>query len=236
MDTVFWVLFVVLCAAVLALAVLYVLAQRDNGGPCPRSLALKTAAATGYLFAAGSAVAVTGRPNAYVTGILIALGLCWIGDFFLHLWQRQIYFVIGFLGFLGAHLVLIPTFVRETPDAALLTLPEALCILGINVFVFFFSKRIGTKFEGWLQIPIFLYCTILSTMLCKAVIFGKALFLEGIPMRACFVILGAALFLCSDFSLAILLFNEKYKKNLRLNLFMAITYFSAVLLFAASIF
>ena len=72
-------------------------------------------------------------------------------------------------------------------------------------------------------------------MLCKAAVLGITAVQTGAAHGA-FVLVcalaGALLFVASDFTISILMFNEKHKKNYPLKMFNIVTYFAAELLLA----
>ena len=108
MTTLYKILFIVFFLAVNVLNVFFVNAQRN--GPTKKSLALKMAAATGYMVTCFLAMLIGNNGSRFARTILLGLFLCWIGDLFLHLWQHKILPAIGFLGFLSAHFVFIAAF------------------------------------------------------------------------------------------------------------------------------
>ena len=184
----------------------------------------------------------TGELTAFDRLMLAALALSWVGDLFLHLWQHKIFPALGFLGFLSAHFAFIAAFWSVThaaaPDRAFFTLPEIGAVLAFDAFFLIFSAVIGTQVKGWLKVPILLYATVITTMLCKACVMGAVLIKTGAAhaqLAAVVAIAGAALFVASDFSIAVLMFNEKYKKNYALKMFNMVTYFLAVLLLSSLI-
>ncbi len=235
------VLFVLVFIAINVIDPFYVRAQRD--GPTWRSLALKMAAATGYLITAGIATLYAKNTGTFARTMLAAFLLCWIGDLFLHLWQTKVFPAIGFLGFLSSHFCFIAAFwgvIRALdPERPFFTVAECAAVAAFDVFFLIFSKAIGTKIGGALIAPILLYATVITTMLCKAAVMGVLWAKTGgaWAVFACVLaIAGAALFVASDFSIAVLMFNEKYKKHYALKLFNMTTYFLAVPTLSALLF
>ena len=105
------ILYAVLFIAVNVLNVFFVNAQRN--GPTYKSLALKMAAATGYMLTGVIAMRLGNNNSRFAWLIMLGLFLCWIGDLFLHLWQHKVLPAIGFLGFLSAHFVFIAAFLNK---------------------------------------------------------------------------------------------------------------------------
>ena len=228
-----WFLFFAVFIAVNVINPFFVKAQVN--GPCKKSLALKMAAATGYLVTGGLAMLIARNTGRFALLMLLALFLSWCGDLFLHLWQHRIFPAIGFLSFLSAHFVFIAAFCsvihRTAPERGFFSLPEILAVAAFDLFFLLFSAKIGTEVKGWLRIPILLYATVITTMLCKAAVMGASLAASGAPhgaLAAAVAVAGAALFVASDFTIAILMFNQKYKKNYALKMFNMVTYFLSV--------
>ena len=116
MTTLYLILFCAVFVGVNALNPVYVKAQRN--GACPKSLLLKMLCATGYLVTCVLAMLIGNNFTKFSWLILLALGLSWIGDLFLHLWQHKVFHGIGFLGFLSAHFIFIWAYLTEikAPD------------------------------------------------------------------------------------------------------------------------
>ena len=230
------ILFVLIFIAVNVINVFFVNAQRN--GPTKKSLTFKMAGATGYLLTGLLAMCIGKNFSRFAWLIFLGLALCWIGDLFLHLWQNKIFPAIGFLGFLSAHFVFIAAFLNKIetlqPGRGFFSWAEILFVLCFCLGFLLFSWAIGTSLKGWLKLPILVYAAVITTMLCKAVLMGLLYRATGgsafaMAVAAC----GAALFVASDFSIAVLMFNEKYKKNYPLKMFNMVTYFLAVLLISA---
>lgn len=238
MTTLYLILFCAVFVGVNALNPVYVKAQRN--GACPKSLLLKMLCATGYLVTCVLAMLIGNNFTKFSWLILLALGLSWIGDLFLHLWQHKIFHGIGFLGFLSAHFIFIWAYLTEikalSPDRAFFSVPEVAAVVLFCVGFVLFSIRIGTNLKSVLVVPVLIYAAVITTMLCKASVMGVLYAKAGLPhgvFAAVVAIAGAALFVASDFSIAILMFNEKHKKNYPLKMFNMVTYFLAVLLLSA---
>ena len=107
-----WVLFFAVFIAINVINPFFVKAQVN--GPSKKSLALKMAAATGYLITGGLAMLIAKNTGRFALLMMLALVLSWCGDLFLHLWQHKIFPAIGFLSFLSAHFVFIAAFLSVT--------------------------------------------------------------------------------------------------------------------------
>ena len=203
MTTFLLVLFFAFFIAINVINPFFVKAQTN--GPCKKSLALKMAAATGYLITGALAMIIARNFGKFAILMMIALFLSWCGDLFLHLWQAKIFPAIGFLSFLSAHFVFIAAFLSVigtlSPERGFITVPEIVFVLAFDLFFLLFSHKIGTEVKGLLLIPILLYATVITTMLCKAAVMGILLIQAGTPnavLTAVVAILGAVLFVgCS---------------------------------------
>lgn len=234
------ILYAVICAAVMVTSYFFVKSQ--YGGACWRSLSLKMLAATGYFAIGMLAARISGNNSPFVFIMYGALLCSWIGDLFLHLWQTKIFSGIGFLGFLTAHFFFIAAYMSAirvyAPDAKFFSVPEIIAVVLFDVFFIIFSRAIGTEIKGILIVPIVMYATVITTMLCKACVMGIGMVKAGAPhagFAAALAISGAVLFVASDFTIAILMFNKKYKKSHPLKMFNIITYFAAELALASLI-
>ena len=204
------ILFVLIFIAVNVINVFFVNAQRN--GPTKKSLTFKMAGATGYMLTGVLAMCIGKNNSRFAWLILLGLALCWIGDLFLHLWQNKVFPAIGFLGFLSAHFVFIAAFLNEIgvlqPERKFFSLGEILFVLCFCLGFLLFSWVIGTNLKGWLKLPILVYAAVITTMLCKAVIMGLLYKnTTGNTFAALIAICGAALFVASDFSIAVLLLS-----------------------------
>lgn len=228
------IIYAIICIAVMVLSVFFVRAQYN--GACPKSLALKMTAATGYMLTGILAMIIAGNHSKFTYIMFGALAFSWIGDLFLHLWQHISLHAIGFLGFLTSHFFFIAAYLSAiksfAPDRSFFSVPEIIVVIAFDIFFLVFSKLIGTKIKGVLNIPILLYATVITTMLCKATVMGITMVRAGAQYGTAAAILatvGAALFVASDFSIAILMFNKKYKTSHPLKMFNIVTYFAAEL-------
>ena len=157
----------------------------------------------------------------------------------MHLWQTKVFPSIGFFGFLSAHFFFIAAYwtgiKAMDPDRSFFTWPEIAFVVLFDVFFVIFAAKTGLKLKGVIAVPILIYATVITTMLCKAAVLGITAVQTGAPHGAWVLVCalaGALLFVASDFTISILLFNEKQKKNYPLKMFNIVTYFAAELLLA----
>ena len=232
------ILFAAVCAVVMAITPFYVKAQRN--GPCRTSMILKMTAATGYVAAGLLGVYISGTGfSAFDKVMLGALIASWIGDLFLHI-KSKVCVVIGFLGFLSAHFFFIAAYYREIsallPEQSFFVLWQVLVVLALDVSFLVFTAKKGYNFKGIIKVGILIYGAVITTMFCKAIELGWTGISAGVEnaaVTAVVAISGALLFCMSDFSISILMFIPKHKKNLRLKMFNMLTYFAAELLLAS---
>lgn len=228
----------VLAADVMVLSPMFVKAQKN--GPCKKSLLLKMTAATGYFIMGLLGIAASGTFTKFDKIMLVALALSWIGDLFLHLWQHDVYHAIGFLGFFSAHFFFIWAYVTGInamqPGTPFFDLPSIIFVAVFDVCFIIFAVVTKMNLKGIIALPIILYATVITTMLAKAVRLGITAVSTAYPHGAfilVFAAVGALLFVMSDFSISVLMFNEKQKTNYKLKMFNIVTYFAAELLLAA---
>lgn len=233
----FWkIIAVVISVLVMFITPFYVKAQKN--GACFKSFRLKMIAATGYLSVGVIAQLFLAEKTAFSILLLTALCFSWIGDFFLHLWQRKIYKVIGFLGFLTSHFFFISAYVTGintfSPNEAFFSLPEIIIVVLFDAVFLLTSFLLKSNLKKSIIIPVIIYASVIMTMLCKAVRLGIAVFESPVSQTPVLALvcacLGASLFVASDFTIAFLMFNDRFKKNYKLKMFNMITYFSAELL------
>ena len=106
----------------------------------------------------------------------------------------------------------------------------------VGLFIYLIEKS-EMNLHGFMKIPIIIYGIVILTMMCKATILGIEAVKAGItPLAAVCGITGALNFVASDFSISILMFDRRQKKNFRLKLFNMYTYFIAEVLLASLIF
>lgn len=237
---IFKILYAVIFIAVNVINPFFVKAQRN--GACPKSLALKMAAATGYVLTGILGMVIAGNYGTFAKIMMGALVCSWIGDLFLHLWQSKIFYGIGFLGFLSAHFFFIAAFMNvikaTAPETPFISIGEIVFVVLFDIFFLIFAAKTEMQLKGILKLPIVIYATVITFMLCKASVMGITLAKAGAPygvLTAVIAIVGAVNFVASDFTIATLMFNPKQKKNYPLKMFNMVTYFIAELLLSGLI-
>lgn len=213
-------------------------AQRP--GKSPKSLTLKMICATGYLTVGITSVFIADNHSRFAYLMLIGFVLAWLGDLFLHLWGNRVLPCIGFVGFLAAHFLYVSAYTSYIehwmPDSKFLNTYEIIIIA--VVFASFVIYTIVSKMQlgVLLRIPVYIYGLVISTMLAKACSLGLCAIrceLPGAFLTAVLSMGGAALFIASDFTISILMFDKKQKTNYPLKVFNIVTYFVGQLMLAS---
>lgn len=227
---------IVTAATVIGITYFYVDAQR--GGPTTKSLLLKMTGASCYVIHGFFCLLQTEEYSGFDKAVLLALGLSWAGDFFLHL-KQKIFSVVGFCCFFAAHICYIMAFARGIrffePDGGFFSLSYFITLAAmLGLFVLFVIKTDMIIKKNIIFAPILLYAAVLSTMFYKAVQLGIAAFNGGAGLFAAInAAVGAACFVLSDFALSVIIFEKKKGDNFNLKLFNMYTYFSAQLMLSS---
>lgn len=147
---------------------------------------LKMAASTGFLATALAAGAVR---TGYGRSILVALMLCWWGDYFLT-GKSETHFLLGLASFLLGHLAFAVAFLIHGANARCSLLPGAAAAIAAVAVYLWIEAQLGP-----MKLPVCAYIAIISVMLAIAV---------GTRARggAWLIPVGAALFYASDLFVA----------------------------------
>lgn len=236
------ILTALIAVGTIAITYPYVKAQKD--GACPKSLLLKMLGATGYMAVGALCVAITGECSEFDKAMLLALLLSWLGDLFLHLWLHFACTAVGFVCFLSSHILFIRAYITgissftvSVPEKFFYSVPEIILIVVLVGLFIFLIKKSDMNLHGFMKIPIIIYGIVILTMLCKATILGIESVKSGItPLALICAVAGALNFVASDFTISILMFDRRQKKNFKLKLFNMYTYFIAEILLASLIY
>ncbi len=229
-------------AAEIMLCPMFLRSQKN--GRTVKSLLFKMLTSSCFLAVAACAYFYRGETSVCCFYMLIAVICAWFGDLFLHL-NSKVGFVIGFLFFLGGHVLYIAAFhskMREfLPDAGLFSTAEIFATVASIVFLFILAFRADyTKGQHPLKIAAFaIYAAMILFMAFKALRTSVFLVAEDptngvIP--ALLLVCGAYLFVCSDVSLGLILVDEEKKKDYPLKIFNIVTYYAAVSMLALTVF
>ncbi|MEI6577993.1 MAG: lysoplasmalogenase [Eubacteriales bacterium] len=204
-----------------------------------KSLALKMVCATLYIFAGFCAVKISGNTTIFARLVVYGLVMGWVGDFFLHVSNKPVYFLIGLISFLGGHICYISAYCWAIGNY----FPEADFFdpFEVSAFIFLFGIVIAymviqkMKLRAAL-VPILIYTLILIFMVVKASSLGLRLVFESSAnaLICSMLMSGALLFAASDSILGIMKFNGQ-SNNRKMKVFNIVTYFSAQILLACTI-
>ncbi|MEM9457301.1 MAG: lysoplasmalogenase [Myxococcota bacterium] len=206
-----------LAPTLLTLVALILLLSGEIRAHAPTIRIAKPLASTGFVLAG---LAAGGLHSGYGQAIMVALALGWVGDVCL-LSRRTVWFTLGLLAFLLAHVALGTAFVMRDPALGWV-LGSAVPLLVIALTV---RHRLMPYVPSGLRRPVDAYVLVISTMVALAV--GAAA--GGATML---IPVGAIAFYLSDLSVAQDRFVEP---TLRTRLWGLPLYYAAQLVLAASI-
>ena len=185
-------------------------------GTWPGGAWYKMAASTGFLATALAAGALRGG---YGRAVLVALVLCWWGDYFLT-GGSELYFLLGLGAFLLGHLGFAGAFLVHGVDARWSAVAGLAAFVPAALVYAWLAPKLGT-----MKLPVCAYIAVISLMLALAIgTRGRG----GTPL----ILLGAALFYASDLFVARQKFAHASPWNPLIGLPL---YYAAQLCLAASI-
>lgn len=161
--------------------------------------------------------------------LLIALFFSWIGDVILLFADiSEIYFIIGLVSFLIAHLTYCVLFNKQIVGE--MQVNKVLFGFGSLLIAFYLIGMLGFLMPklGELRIPVIIYAAVISTML----LFAFNGYLIWKKPAALYIFLGAATFVASD---SILAFNKFYAPIEKGSFFIMLTYLVAQYLIVVGI-
>lgn len=207
-----------------------------------KSLILKMICASLFVCAGFLAVTISDNTSDFAKLVITGLIFGWLGDFFLHVSDKPICFLIGLLSFLGGHIFYICAYSRAIEqyfNGTGFFNPVEICAF-ILVFGAAVIYAVTRKMRlGAALIPVSVYTATLVAMLIKASSLGlRILFSYGqimYPVLVCvMLIFGALQFVISDALLAIMQFSGR-KKNRPMKIINIVTYFAAQILLACTL-
>lgn len=200
--------------------------------PSKKSLLWKMICST--IFVVVGALAMIFAENYSVFAILMMIGFffSWWGDFLLHVSGKPIFFLFGLISFLVGHLMYISAYTvamhKVFPDVSFIGVPEMIAYIAIVCFALFTLNNLKVEF-GDAYLPCLIYLCTIGVMVIKAFSFSMHIMLESATDMPIFtgimLMVGAILFMLSDYSLAILTFTKGVKKHGKLRNFNIWTYF-----------
>ena len=232
------VFFAVCFIASIVLTPLYLEAQKNKG---LKSLTLKMLDSNCFLAAGILAVFIADNHSEFSKFIIIALAMSWVGDFLLHVIKPKFLNGIGFVSFMIAHVFYIIAYHTAAqgvdPGRAFLQpWGYAIPVICIVVYAIFIIKKMQ-----FVKLGIFAsiaYGIVIMLMFAKSAdlaVVGLQTGATNAAASAALLLLGAALFVASDFTISFLIFDKRFKKNYPLKIFNIATYFAGQLLLASLI-
>lgn len=201
---------------------------------CWKSLKVKMACAAMFIITAVCCILYSGNFGLYAKLMFIGLLCGVLGDLLIHVPEHGIINVLGGAAFFVGHIFYIIAFYRElsarAPGEKFFALTSIIAPIAFSACYFAFALLKKVKY-GKLTVPVILYALMISSMLTMAA--RLAFNINSITVYIT-VLLGAALFVSSDSTLALFMFSEKFKTR-GLKAFYIITYFVAQVLLGTSI-
>lgn len=208
--------------------------------PCIKSLVFKMCCSTVFVATAVIAVICSGNYSFSGIAMLVGFGFSWLGDFLLHVRPRDpIFFTLGLVSFLCGHLCYITAYTKAAmfyfPDAPFIGIPEMFAYICLICFALFSLNNFKVEF-GDMYLPCLIYMNVIAIMLVKAVSLAIRIVAYGQTdnpiFTAVMLVFGAALFVISDYTLAILTFVKGVTKHGTLRNINIWTYFFGQMLLA----
>ncbi|MBR1811920.1 MAG: lysoplasmalogenase [Clostridia bacterium] len=224
-------IFSVICLAVMPF---FLVEQRH---PSVKSLLLKMVCASMFLCVGIFALLQAGR-SLYALFMVLGLVCSWFGDLFLHIQgkAKMPCAVIGVLSFLSAHVMYLIAFsnvITMEMHSSLLTVGTLIFVLAM--LAIYTVIVILTKTPLKLPLILLYIYAVFLTIMCFSALRLSVFLFPTTPIGAILLGTGAILFVLSDGSLGILMFNKKLKSNFPLKIFNIGTYFVGQLMLAATI-
>ncbi|MGI6249237.1 MAG: lysoplasmalogenase family protein [Acutalibacteraceae bacterium] len=199
-----------------------------------KSLVLKMICSTLFIAFALLAVGYKGEFSKYSLLIIVGLFFGFLGDFFLHVNPKPIFFAAGLYSFLCGHIFYTIAFSLELEPGRMFSTAQITAFILIVACIVLVAvvKKIN---PGKATVHVSLYMGVIVLMLIKRCALGFRLLQSGKAVPGVIIVLGGALFVVSDAILGIILFM-KDKNSLPLKAVNLISYYAAQLLIGGSIF
>lgn len=212
--------------------------------PCKKSLIYKQTCSTVFLINALVA-GLIGDFTIYAALMFIGLCCSWLGDYLLHVRQDPGFFASGLISFLVGHIFFTGAYCQAFkvlfPEQTLFSVKGLILFFVIVAAELLSLKFIAKISFGKMFVLCALYAATITEMAIKA--FTLAISLMKYPSLVEFpiftgimLILGAVLFLFSDFTLSLLNFKDGVKKHGALRNANIWTYFYAQMFLGVTIF
>lgn len=241
-DRLYYVIFVLLLIVMAIVIPFFLKAEQPN--PCKKSLVLKQTCST--IFLANALIAgLIGDFTRYAALMFVGLCFSWLGDYLLHVRPGSGFFVAGLSSFLVGHVFYTIAYCKAFkvlfPFASLITVVEIIIYITL-IAATLLSAIFIVKIElGKLLVPCIIYTATIAAMAVKAfslaIMIMKAGSLVEAPIfTGIMLMLGAFLFMLSDYTLSILNFKKDVEKHGVLRQVNIWTYFYAQMFLGATIF
>ncbi len=205
-----------------------------------KSLILKMICATIFVSLGLLAAGISGHWGSYTEVMIIGLVMSWLGDFLLHVSPKVALFIMGGAAFLTAHVFYITAYITAQkavlPGAASFDSREITAALILAAVIMSTLLLMKINF-GMIAIPGALYLVMVSMMFVKATSLGVRMLLSGVPnggILCALLSLGGLFFVLSDTTLAMIMFDTRFKK-FKLKVFNIVTYFAAQVMLASTV-
>lgn len=241
MDKVYIAVLAVLC--ILQIFTVKSFLKAEIPSPNKKSLFRKMICSAIFIAVAVICMLFSGNYSKYA--ILMMLGLIFglLGDLFLHIVSKEVYFVIGLLSFAVAHILYVSAYSvamnEYFPDNPFFSLSDLILYIIIIFsgicFMHYSGQHLGRAFPF-----IIFYTCVIGVMIVKAATLSIYIFGYGgnspLPPVAGIVLLaGALLFAFSDGTLSLLLFKKGIEKHGALRYANIYSYFYGQMLLAMTI-
>lgn len=233
-----------ICGIVIVIETIFVPLYLKKMWPIKNNISLcyKMICATGYLLVGFTAAFQLGEFNRYAMLMLTAFACSWLGDLFLHIPKPQkIFFIIGMFFFMAAHVFFCLSYFAAqrqiSADIPIFTGAQIGIALALVTVFFGISHIKGVRF-GIIMIPGIFYALFVTMMMIKSTALGITLLCADSSLYlvpAILLFAGGSCFVMSDTTLALIMFDTRFKK-FKLKVFNIITYFAAQLCLAMTLF
>ncbi len=234
---------VIICAVIIALEAAFVPLYLKKMWPTKNctSLIYKMLCATGYFAIAVTAAATLGL-NGYSRLMLAAFAFSWLGDLFLHIPKpKKRYFLIGMVFFMASHIFFCTSYIfvqrrifADRPAFMLWEILLCIAIMAVYFITLYFKK---VRFKA-IYPAVVAYGFFVTMMMVKSSQLG-IIMLAANPREylapAVLLLIGGVCFVQSDASLALIMFDTRFKK-FKLKIYNIVTYFLAQLCLAMTLF
>ncbi len=241
-NRLYYVIFVLLLIVMAVIIPFFLKAEQPN--PCKKSLVLKQTCST--IFLANALIAgLIGDFTRYAALMFVGLCFSWLGDYLLHVRPGSGFFVAGLSSFLVGHVFYTIAYCKAFkvlfPFTSLFTVAEIIIYIALVAAALLSAVFIEKIKFGKLLVPCVLYAATIAAMAVKAfslaiMIMKSGSLVEAPIFTGIMLMLGAFLFIISDYTLSILTFKKNVEKHGALRQVNIWTYFYAQMFLGATIF